>query len=368
MQTLAKMRRLLGKSPILRDALKRLRSMVVTISQSMRPRSDPWRLYPYVNTRKYRAQLRSKKSYRPLGLQCETVNTCNNLCVICAYPEAKREKITMPMVVFEKILSDYSEMGGGYLSLTPVTGDILFDKYLFERFECIKRFPRIREVGVTTNAVLLDRYSDSQVKLMVDSLNKIQISFYGIDEEEYLAMTRRNTYHRAIAGVRSILKVRRENVYFSFRLLKQRSRNEIERWVEQTFGQIGSGAINSVMTGGYANFASLNTAEKLPFGATWAVSPTTKAQCLIPLLAIQVSSNGEVAFCPCVGALDGLVLGDIRDNTLLELYNSPKVRALWNWAKFGVPDSCAKCSFYQPLETIIDDASIISNPFKLAGA
>jgi MoaA/NifB/PqqE/SkfB family radical SAM enzyme len=275
----------------------------------------------------------------------------------------------MSVEVFEKVIHDYSEMGGGYLSLTPVTGDVFLDKFLFQRLEITrKRYPAIREVGVTTNAVLIDRFSDAQVEAIAEAFDKLQISIYGLDKEEYFAMTKRNTYHRAIEGIRRLLRVRNTGTYLAFRLLKQRSRNEVEAWVHDTFRPRESVQINSIMTGGYANFTVLDTNQSLPFGDSWSSNSNNKTQCLIPLLAVQVCSSGIVAFCPCVGGVEGLVLGDIRNNTLLELYNTPRVRELWDWATFGVPESCAKCSFYAPLDSIRDDPSIIQDPFKWTGA
>ena len=327
---------------------------------------DPWRMYRFIDTTKHADKLKSGSSYRPLTLQCETVNVCNNLCVICAYPQEARQRAVMPMEVFEKVLHDYSQMGGGYMSMTPVTGDILLDKYLLQRLERIRCYPRIREIGVTTNAVMLDRFTDDEVRTIVNAFGKLQISIYGLDEEEYVAMTKRNTYHRAIDAVRRILAVRQHAVFLSFRLLKPHARKTIDDWVLATFGYpVG---INSVMTGDYANFVALDTAKPLPFGSTWAQEPPKKTQCLIPLLAVQISSNGSVAFCACVGGVEGLVLGNIKDHTLLELYNTPKVRALWNWAEAGVPDACSRCTFYAPLENVRGDPTILDNPFAITGA
>lgn len=329
---------------------------------------DPWRTHHAVDPRAHEGKLTCGSHYRPLTLQVETVNTCNNLCVICAYPLHLNRKVVMPMDIFEKVLSDYSAMGGGYMSMTPVTGDILLDKHLLERLDLVKKYPAIREIGVTTNAAMLDRFSDCEVHKIVDSFGKIQISIYGIDEEEYISMTKRNSYRRAVEGVRRILGVRTKNIYLAFRLLKPRSKQDLVNWIEQEVSCKEPVEINSIMTGGYANFSGLDTSKALPFGATWNTLQPTKTQCMIPLLAVQVSSNGEVSFCPCVGAREDLILGNISRNTLLEIYNSSKTRALWEWSKYGIPKSCAACSFYVPIEHLGQDPSIIDDPFKMAGA
>src|SRR5262249_39843228 len=161
-----------------------------------------------------------------------------------------------------------------------------------------------------------DRFSNDEVRTIVNSLGRIQISIYGIDAEEYFAMTKRDTYDRMINAIQRILAVRKKNVYLAFRLLKQRTRQDIDAWVTNVVGCREIVAINSIMTGGYANFTNLNTSAPLPFGATWCSPPSNKAQCLIPLLAAHVASNGDVGFCPCVGSLEGLLLGNIAQTSL----------------------------------------------------
>ena len=368
------LRAALAKRPAVRSAYHAVSSLssrftylLASISQGYRDPRDPWRRYYYINPAKHGEKLKKGTWYRPLLLQLETVNTCNNLCVICAYEFQDRPKSVMTLRIFEKVLQDYSELGGGYLSLTPVTGDILMDKHLLARLEMIKRYPAITEIGVTTNAAMLDRFSDDEVATIVNSMARIQISVYGIDEEEYVAMTKKNTYDRAVRGIQRILAVRTKNVDLAFRLLKQHSRQDINDWIANVIGRKEHVAVNSFMTGGYANFSTMDTNGPLPFGATWGDARSNKDQCLIPLLAAQVSSNGDVGFCPAVGGLEGLRLGNIGHTSLAEIYNSPTTRALWDWSS-DVPKACKTCTFHQPLSTVRNDPSILDNPYSVFGS
>jgi MoaA/NifB/PqqE/SkfB family radical SAM enzyme len=312
-------------------------------------------------------------SYRPLTMQCETVNTCNNLCVICPYPHETRARTVMPMPLFERVLADYSAMGGGYLSLTPVTGDVLLDRHLLQRLDLIAKYPRITEVGVTTNAVMLDRYGENEARRIVRAFSKLQLSIYGLDEGEYAAMTQRHTYARAIRSIRRILAMRTEGVYLSFRLLKPRTRREIARWVAETLAPPAPvEMLPPMIGGGYGNFGTMDTSTALPLGASWArLSRAHDAQCLVPLLALLVSVTGRVSFCACVGALDQteeLTLGTVGEQTLLELYNSPKARALWDWEANGVPRPCARCTLHIPIDAVRRSPSILQDPFYTTGA
>src|SRR6185369_3006675 len=151
-------------------------------------------------------------------------NICSNDCIICPYSRMTRPKITMLMDVFKKVINDYIDIGGGYLSLSPVVGDIFADNDLMERLDYIKSRHEITSLSVTTNAVLVSRYSDSELRQIVTSFDKIVISVYGIDREEYSLMTQSNNYNEMLSGISRILEQADHTVevQFAFRFLKKR--------------------------------------------------------------------------------------------------------------------------------------------------
>jgi molybdenum cofactor biosynthesis enzyme MoaA len=146
-----------------------------------------------------------EKMSRPIMIDCETINTCTNDCIFCAYGMMKRNKIIMPTERFEKVLQDYSEIGGGYLSLTP-RGEIFLDPYLVKRMSLLGEYPRIKGVSVTTNAVPIDRFSDDELMLILNSLIRIHISIYGLDREEHRLITQRDFYPRVVSNIKKITK------------------------------------------------------------------------------------------------------------------------------------------------------------------
>jgi len=48
----------------------------------------------------------------------------------------------MPMDLFSKILSDYENIGGGAISLTPSPGEVFLDPLLKERLQIAEKFPK----------------------------------------------------------------------------------------------------------------------------------------------------------------------------------------------------------------------------------
>src|ERR1700694_2639184 len=161
---------------------------------------------------------------RPAMMICETVNACNLDCIICAYSHQERAKESMSLDLFEKVLRDYDEMGGGYLSLTPTVGDIFLDARLRERLALAASIPSIKGISVTTNAVLANRIPRQDLEYILSRFHRVQVSIYGLDRDEYREMTRRDNYVEMVASVRTILEICGDSgkVVFGFRLLKSR--------------------------------------------------------------------------------------------------------------------------------------------------
>lgn len=306
---------------------------------------------------------------RPIMLICETVNICNNNCIICAYSEMTRKKEIMPLSLFEKVVKDYSNMGGGVLSLTPMVGEVLCDKYLAERIEFICKFENIHSISFTTNAIGADKFSDEKLRFILKRLKRIHISIYGLSREEYRIMTRKDHYDLMLRNVRRIIQLSDDTskIGFGFRFLKRYNERDIKDWIYHNFTtEIPFGYTNS-----YANWSgALDTSIPLPFDAEWIREKQNMTPCLIPLVACQVFANGDVSFCSCddYNGNEEFKLGNINNNTLLEMYNQEKVKKLWNFMPGDMPSYCRRCTFHKPLSTIANECeNVFENPLRLVG-
>jgi MoaA/NifB/PqqE/SkfB family radical SAM enzyme len=319
---------------------------------------------------------------RTLYLRIETVNVCNNDCIICAYGDQSRPKKRMSPELFGKVLADYQEMGGGYVSLTPLVGDVFMDSQLDERIAYMQECDFVTGIGFTTNAVMAHRLSDEKLRAIVTPLKHLSISIYGLDQEEYEAMTRKNTYREMIDSIRRILSIATFPVTLSFRALKTRTETELLDWLKTELGvapeEIGPEkgrhriSINSFI-GTYGNWGKYSKENRpLPYDAVWGAfeRQPVRPQCMIPLLAFLVFSNGNVSFCNCDNFDDTeeLRLGNVNDDTLSNIYNNAKTKSLWNWAQSGVPAFCQNCSFHIPMSFLSSRPDTLTNPYGLVGA
>ncbi|WP_103669903.1 radical SAM protein [Pseudanabaena sp. BC1403] len=306
---------------------------------------------------------------RPLMLMIETINICNNDCIICPYSAQSRQKSTMPMHLFEKVVDDYIEMGGGAISLTPLVGEVLLDKLLLQRIDFVKSKKAITSLSVTTNALMAKNYTDYDLEILIRSFDQINISIYGLDREEYKLMTRRDMYDQVIDSIERILKFSQNNISFGFRHLKNRSKEDVQQWIDNLVSNTGKNVTIHSSTSTYSNWSYFDTSISLPFDASWSKVNVNKSQCLIPILSCQVMSNGDVSFCACANfnATGELMIGNIMENSLTEMYNSEKVRKLWDWETYGIPSFCQMCSFHTSVDSVGTVPWIFRDPVRYIG-
>ncbi|MGH6877750.1 MAG: radical SAM protein [Rhizomicrobium sp.] len=321
----------------------------------------------------YEGILRRAGRNRPIYLRIETANTCNNDCVICAYGDQTRAKEIMSHDVFEKAVRDYVDIGGGFLSFTPLVGDFFLDRYLIARLRFLEKVPEITELGVTTNAAMAHRFSDAELEYILSRFKYVSISVYGVDLPEYERMTRKKTYGHMVQGIRRILNFFRGEISLEFRLLNTKSKADLEHWVRSEIRPDPYAAykINSVITD-YANWGIYDQNNNpLAGDAKWfaAKKEERRPQCLIPMFACIVYSGGNVSFCPCdnFDDVEELRLGNIKDTSLAEMYNSQIARELWNWDRHGTPEFCKSCSFHIGFDVLRSDPEILTNPHKIVG-
>jgi len=307
------------------------------------------------------------KKRRPLMLICETVNICSNDCLICAHSLMKRKKETMSLDLFKKVLQDYSDMGGGKLSLTPMIGEIFLDKFFIDRIKMVTQYPKITGLSVTTNAVNSDVLNDKELEFVLEKFERVQISIYGLDAEEYETMTCKPHFFRMLRNVKRMIEIskKRGNIIFGFRFLKDHSDQEIKTWILKNFGI----EIPFNFTKTYSNWGNkIDTSIKLPFEGEWVQVKENTIQCLVPLFACQIYSNGDVSFCACsdYDITDELKLGNIKEKDLTSIYNSNKCKDLWNFDN-EMPNYCKYCTFHKPISEIGEYRDLIENPIHLIG-
>jgi MoaA/NifB/PqqE/SkfB family radical SAM enzyme len=303
-------------------------------------------------------QLREMTRNAPLILQIETINVCNAACVFCAYPNMKRKKGVMELPLFEKIAGEYSEVGGGPVSLTPLVGDALLDPHLLERLRILKAFPAISQISLTTNGIALDRYSDAEVRLLLETLYCIQVSIGGLDAATYESLYGVDRFSQVQQAMERLLEIRKTvsrpaNVSFAFRTNDWKFEGRFKKLIE---GYRQRGAfISHIWT--YANYAGIVKNDEKRKLVVIRNKEEKRECCIYPSVAISVCWDGTITACGCAD-FEGnqLMIGNAETEGLAAACFGKKRIAILDSFPKGTPAKiCRQCSAYQP-DTIFEQS------------
>jgi radical SAM protein with 4Fe4S-binding SPASM domain len=309
-----------------------------------------WALLKGYYKMKYKKHLFYEGHRRPAMLKCETVNSCSYECLFCPYTEMEREKTVMALDVFEKVLKDYTDIGGGLLCLTPAAGDVLLDPFLIERIKVVKKYPEITDLIFTTNAALAHRYDDNDLKWLIENTDAINISVYGLDAKEHQLITKSDDYDKVTENIRRMtgLAADKDNIEFDFRFMVKHRYAEIKEWIYTNFGR----KIPYETTNSYGRWGSNpNKKKPLPLEGRWTNPKKNTDQCIIPLVGSMVQANGNVTLCHCIdyNGFKEFSIGDIMEQHLSDMYESTQAKGLWDFEEYDdMPPYCKRCSFHRP--------------------
>ena len=300
---------------------------------------------------------KSASLYPPDRLIVQLTNICNANCTFCAYQYLKDPKSFMNDNVFNQSIDQYHELGGEFVDLTPLVGDLLIDPKVFDRIKYVtsKKFKKVR---FFTNGILLSRKNYPE-KLVEAKPTHVTFSVPGFDKEMYERVYRSKSYNAMLKGISRFLEINNnleEKIHVSF-ALKPDVPDEIgvytedyKRWIEpyidrsqlhfvRDLDNWGGSIKQKDLTG------NMRLVEPIPI-------EKKKFPCYFTFfLAIMV--DGSIRLCGCRfnngTEYDGLVVGHIEKESLLEVWQSKKVETIRNnFLKGDLISVCQTCTHYGP--------------------
>jgi len=285
----------------------------------------------------------------PLILQVETTNVCNARCAFCAYPGMKRPKGIMDEALFEKIIVDYVEMGGGAVSLTPIMGDPLLDPHLLHRVRFLREQTNIGQIAMTTNAIALHKYSDEEIIFLLNALAVLQLSIGGLDAETYRQMYGLDKFVQVRRAMDRLMALNEQvdnpaDLAFGFRTNDWKFELRHKRQLD-AFRRRGV-HITHLWT--YGNYGGLVESNRL-LGVEVNQGPAQKIRrCALPCVHLAVCWDGTVTACGCADAEGSLALGHADRDSLAEIWHGSKRAGVMESFLNGKPPKvCTACSTYQ---------------------
>ena len=292
----------------------------------------------------------------PFILELETTNICNSACVFCSYPYTKRKKGVMSMQMFQKVVEDYVQMGGGVVNLTPIDGEPLIDPHLIERIEILKEHKETQQIMMTTNGIALNKYSDQEIRRLLEDLYLIKLSIGGLDAVTYKSMFNVDCFSQVMNGIDRLIKIRDEvsspaYISFSFRTndpsFEARFKPQLDEYREKSIDIIHT----HVFTNNCGSL-EIDSEKKIDVGRA---SSKKRLTCAFPCMSMVVCWDGVVSACDEDAEVKDLRIGHVENESLAEIWTGKKRQEILDsFVRGKLTAACSKCSAYQP-DTIFAD-------------
>jgi MoaA/NifB/PqqE/SkfB family radical SAM enzyme len=302
----------------------------------------------------------------PANLFLETTNICNADCVFCAYQYQSRfrpGKGAMSDELFEKALSEYSAITSRpeerHVNFTPLVGEPLVDPKIIHRVSRAKSIGA--DVTFFTNGILLDRIDLGA--LLDTGVERIFISTAPFDKESHERLYRTHgKYESLLSGVSKLLELRNKRDAATRVSIMFRSHIPLRQIVKQPDFQehilpkLRPKEVESLyaQVRGFDSWGGQIRPSDLPEGMEIARPPRLKHRPCIWTFNLMVMYDGLVRACSCrftgterIGT-DGLLVGDLRKQTLGEVWRGQAIRDLHRSFERGqLHDVCRSCTMYR---------------------
>ncbi len=290
---------------------------------------------------------------RPWNLHIELTNICNANCIFCAYGLQSRKKMIMDKEIYSKALDDYCSMGGGELRLETCLGDALIDPDFVERIQQARTHPEITTITTLTNGINLDRIGIE--KILRSGIDEIGISTGPWDEELYKMIYRSSDYIRMRNNVVELLKKnlqiqKRVEIKILFRSslsIKKTLDLPDYKMIKQLLHKVEFNTDFDTWLGNIKPEDLLGGMHLRP------ISELEREPCYWLYDGPIIFADGKAGLCGCrdFNADSELIIGNISEDSLLDLWRSEKARSLRQRFLSGdFPEICRKCSAYANLD------------------
>lgn len=251
----------------------------------------------------------------PFQLTIEPNNICNLRCIMCPYKRMKRKKETMPMNLFKKAIDEAKELGVKDVHLTQYN-EPFTDKQLFERIKYI------REKGMTSslysNGTILDK--KMREKILDNPPDLIRFSVDGITKKTFESIRVGANFEEVTSNIKKLVQERNERkqklpVIETFFTVLDRNKKEAKRFLKEWQDKCDFAALYPADSRESKDFVGIDYKKLKPYPC-------------FNVKEILILSNGDVDLC-CVDIDGEVTLGNIKNQTLREIFESKKVQDVW---------------------------------------
>ncbi len=291
----------------------------------------------------YAVARRSRCSYPPYRLWVESTSLCNLKCPMC--PNKSLDKSHLGMMdqgLFQKIVDEAAP----YIHDMNIhhRGESLLHPDLFDMIAYASE--RGIMVKLHTNATLLDEKKSAQ--MLRSGLALVSFSFDGFDAQTYERYRKGASFHETVENILNFLRMKKELasrkplVILEMMDLSSVDQRFSLRGKEDFLSRFEHLPLDRFLLKQPHNFGGN---VRLSLAGDPSLRPLTP--CTILWHSLVVLWNGDVVPCP-QDFFGELVMGNVRDTTLKDIFNTQKLIDLRKKMLFRQVDNstpCARCDF-----------------------
>jgi radical SAM protein with 4Fe4S-binding SPASM domain len=285
------------------------------------------------------------------GITLQNINICNAKCVFCGGTyDQTRKKYTMKQDLYELLLTQIEELGGGNILFSSVYGEPLADKDFLNKVEMANNKNYIGDISLITNGTLIKKHGAENI--LKSGLKSITISTSAFSDKIYekvYGLKYKNMY-KNVTGLLNTKNKCESQVHVGISFRSPLSPTDTYKLPD--FREISKMAdsVNSLVR--YDHYDGLVKKTHLLGNMKLKTEPMLKGTgCLFSIYNLAIYSNGDVGVCGCrdLNLSEEMYLGNIIENTLKEMWDSEKRKQVIN--SFGnnkLTKICSGCSWYKP--------------------
>jgi MoaA/NifB/PqqE/SkfB family radical SAM enzyme len=302
-------------------------------------------LYHFVYLRRIKGKLKKF----PTTLIIESSNYCNLKCVMCPYKVMTREKCTMSMSLYRKIIDDAASMSMTEVAISGYLEPLL-DKFLYERINYAK-FKGLR-VGFSSNGTLLLK-NDNITQILDSKLDWIAFSVDGATKETYEKIRIGARFENVVNGVSKLVQKKAEMHLATPEIhinccVQADNYDEIKTQRKKLYEILKGADILEFGTVSLRGGESKRLTRELDF-ETPRKNRRRNYPCFSLFNCIYCLADGTIALC-CIDYDGHFRLGDLNIQTLVEIWKLEqyqKIRQLHIEGRGAEINICSNCKEFE---------------------
>jgi len=271
----------------------------------------------------------------PLYVQIELHQICNLKCPMCSigHPDANQKYVSddkMSWDTYRKVILECEKYGCPAMNPQGINEPLLTPN--FEKYVKFAKEHGFIDILMNSNATLL---TEDRAQALLDSgITRIRFSIDAATKETYEKIRIGGKYDQVVKNIERFLEMKNEGGYelpvVGVNLCKmKKNEHEVDQFLEMWKDKVDLVAIQNFtppeLQADYSEFyASTEYTYNMEKGFN----------CEQPWQRIYVSNNGEV--CPCCTFFNKeLSLGNVKDKSIYEMWNSTEMKSLRQMHKEG---------------------------------